>query len=68
MRRRTKVIVGLGLLPFSGFFLYMGWALMESGWIDNPLSWFTLLGGLALGVIGLSLAIIGIASVDRKGV
>jgi hypothetical protein len=68
MKRRTKFILGLGLLPFGGFFLYIGWALMETGWIDNPLSWFTILGGLALAVIGLTLTIMGIASVERKGV
>jgi len=56
----AMVVLGFGLFPLSGFILYLGWWLMEAGGIGQPLSWFTLFAGFALGVIGLWLTIVGI--------
>lgn len=60
MGRGAIVVLGLGLIPLSGFILYLAWGFMETRGIDQPLSWFTLFAGFALGVIGLWLTIVGI--------
>ncbi len=60
------VALGLGLFPLSGFLLFLGWAFTDAEGIGYPPSWIALLAGFVLGVVGLTVMIMGIASTAEK--
>ena len=66
MRRGETIILGVGLILLSGFFLYLGWAIAESMALYHPQVCLTVLAGWAMVVIGTWLIIMGITKEEKE--
>ena len=66
MRPVEMIVLGFGLIPLSGFFLVIGWALADSITYDEPPVCLMALAGLVTLVVGISLIVMGIVRAEEE--
>lgn len=65
--RRGTMVLGLGLIPLSGFLLFLGLGLTEGEGLGQPAGSTALLAGFVLLTAGITITVMGAASSPEKG-